>query len=143
MQTVDRSKLFTASCLALLVTSLSFGIRAGLLVRWGEEFQLSTQEIANIAATAFWSFPLAIIIGGMLVDSLGMKKLLVIAFSVTFFNRIPIHWLVNNSVIAVPNMQISIKINRGFSRDLYISEVETPEDTLSVSGNLSLAKRYP
>src|SRR5690606_17412942 len=80
MQTIDRSKLFTASCLALLVTSLSFGIRAGLLVRWGEEFQLSTQQVANIAATAFWSFPLAIIIGGMLVDSLCMKKLLVIAF---------------------------------------------------------------
>ncbi len=29
--TIDRGKLFVASCLALLVTSLSFGIRAGIL----------------------------------------------------------------------------------------------------------------
>ncbi len=80
MQTIARSKLFVASCMALLVTSLSFGIRAGLLDRWGLEFQLSAQEIGTIAATAFWSFPLAIIIGGMLVDSIGMKRLLVSAF---------------------------------------------------------------
>ncbi|HMH33444.1 MAG TPA: MFS transporter, partial [Puia sp.] len=31
-------------------------------------------------ATAFWGFPLAIIIGGMIVDIIGMKKLLVLAF---------------------------------------------------------------
>lgn len=80
MQTIARSKLFAASCMALLVTSLSFGIRAGLLDRWGLEFQLSAQEIGTIAATAFWSFPLAIIIGGMLVDSIGMKRLLISAF---------------------------------------------------------------
>ena len=28
---IPRKQLFTASCLALLVTSLSFGIRAGIL----------------------------------------------------------------------------------------------------------------
>lgn len=81
MQTISRGKLFTASCMALLVTSLSFGIRAGLLNRWQMDFQLSAQEIGTIAATAFWSFPLAIIIGGMLVDSIGMKRLLVSAFA--------------------------------------------------------------
>ncbi len=80
MQSIDRSKLFVASCLALLVTSLSFGIRAGLLNRWGAEFQLTGVEIGSIAASAFWSFPIAIIIGGMLVDAFGMKRILVLAF---------------------------------------------------------------
>jgi hypothetical protein len=31
MNSINRQQLFVASCLALLVTSLSFGIRAGIL----------------------------------------------------------------------------------------------------------------
>jgi len=80
MQSIDRNKLFVASCLALLVTSLSFGIRAGLLGTWGTQFNLDKAEISTITATAFWGFPLAVIIGGMVVDIIGMKKLLVMAF---------------------------------------------------------------
>src|SRR4051812_24293691 len=80
MKHVQRNQLFTASCLSLLVTSLSFGIRAGILNRLGVEFNLDASQLGTIAATAFWGFPLAIIIGGMLVDSIGMKRLLVMAF---------------------------------------------------------------
>ncbi|HLF46233.1 MAG TPA: MFS transporter [Chitinophagaceae bacterium] len=80
MQTINRNKLFVASCLALLVTSLSFGIRAGILGRLGVEFGLDKAELGTIAATAFWGFPLAVIIGGMIVDVIGMKKLLIMAF---------------------------------------------------------------
>src|SRR6202012_3034167 len=36
--------------------------------------------LASITATAFWGFPLAVIIGGIVVDIIGMKKLLVLAF---------------------------------------------------------------
>lgn len=77
---INRNKLFVASCLSLLVTSLSFGIRAGILGTLGTQFNLSASELASIAATAFWGFPLAVVIGGMVVDAIGMKKLLVIAF---------------------------------------------------------------
>jgi MFS family permease len=80
MQAINRNQLFTASCLALLVTSLSFGIRAGLLGTWGSQFNLDKSEIGTIAATAFWGFPLAVIIGGVVVDIIGMKKLLIMAF---------------------------------------------------------------
>jgi len=80
MPTINRSQLFVASCLALLVTSLSFGIRAGLLNTWSHEFGLTQEEIGIITSTAFWGFPLAIVIGGMVVDVIGMKKLLVAAF---------------------------------------------------------------
>lgn len=78
--TLHRSQLFTASCLALLVTSLSFGIRAGVLNDQAIKFQLNASELGTITATAFWGFPLAIIIGGFIVDIIGMKKLLVLAF---------------------------------------------------------------
>jgi len=80
MQAVNRNQLFVGSCLALLVTSLSFGIRAGILNRLGVEFKLDKEELGTIAATAFWGFPLAVIIGGMIVDIIGMKRLLLVAF---------------------------------------------------------------
>jgi MFS family permease len=77
---IPRKQLFTASCLALLVTSLSFGIRAGILGKLGSEFNLNGSELGTIAATAFWGFPLAVIAGGFIVDIIGMKRLLVMAF---------------------------------------------------------------
>ncbi|MFS2185485.1 MULTISPECIES: MFS transporter [Mucilaginibacter] len=80
MQTINRTQLFRASCLSLLVTSLSFGIRAGILNDQGVRFHLNASQLGTIAATAFWGFPLAIIVGGFIVDIIGMKKLLVSAF---------------------------------------------------------------
>ena len=80
MQSFEKNKLFWASCLALLVTSLSFGIRAGILGKLGTDFQLTASELGTITATAFWGFPLAVVIGGFIVDAVGMKKLLVMAF---------------------------------------------------------------
>ena len=79
-QQVNTSKLFLASCMALIVTSLSFGIRAGILNKLGTEFNLSTAELGTIASTAFWGFPLSVIIGGIIVDKIGMKQLLTVGF---------------------------------------------------------------
>ncbi|MFI5161341.1 MAG: MFS transporter [Sphingobacteriales bacterium] len=78
--TINRSQLFRASCLSLLVTSLSFGIRAGILNQLGTDFHLDTAQLSLITSTAFWGFPIAVVIGGMIVDVIGMKRLLVIAF---------------------------------------------------------------
>lgn len=80
MKNIQTSKLFVASCLSLLVTSLSFGIRAGIMGQLGVQFQLDASELGTITATAFWGFPLAVIIGGFIVDIIGMKRLLVLAF---------------------------------------------------------------
>lgn len=77
---INRKQLFVASCLSLLVTSLSFGIRAGILNKLGTDFQLDPSQLATIAATAFWGFPLAVIVGGLVVDVIGMKRLLELAF---------------------------------------------------------------
>ena len=79
-KTIRPNKLFVASCLALLVTSLSFGIRAGTMNNLMVQFHLDAKQMGLIAGTAFWGFPLAIIIGGMIVDIVGMKRLLLLAF---------------------------------------------------------------
>jgi len=80
MHNIQTNKLFWASCLALLVTSLSFGIRAGMMGQLGIDFHLNATQLGTITATAFWGFPLAVVIGGFIVDIIGMKRLLVIAF---------------------------------------------------------------
>ena len=77
---IQTNRLFVASCLALLVTSLSFGIRAGVLSQQGIDFHLTNAQLGTIAATAFWGFPLAMLVGGTIVDIIGMKRLLVLAF---------------------------------------------------------------
>ncbi|HEU5052428.1 MAG TPA: MFS transporter [Hanamia sp.] len=79
-KTIKPNNLFVASCLALLVTSLSFGIRAGTMNTLMVQFHLDAKQMGLIAGTAFWGFPLAIIIGGMIVDIVGMKRLLLLAF---------------------------------------------------------------
>lgn len=81
---IKTNKLFTTSCIALLVTALSFGIRAGIMNDLMLEFSLSNKEMALIAGTAFWGFPVATILGGVLVDIVGMKRLFLAAFMLHF-----------------------------------------------------------
>lgn len=80
MENINRTQLFRAACLSLLVTSLSFGIRAGILNKLGTDFHLDKTQLGSITATAFWGFPLAVVFGGIVVDLIGMKRLLVLAF---------------------------------------------------------------
>ena len=78
---IDRKKLFVASCIALIATAMTFAIRADLLGNtFGSLFKLSNSELGWCIGTAFWGFTLAMIVGGLLVDVIGMKTLLVFAF---------------------------------------------------------------
>jgi MFS family permease len=74
------SRIFIICCLALLVTSMTFAIRAGILSQLGQEFALSDGQLGWVNAMAFLGFPVAMMIGGVLYNSLGAKKLLLIAF---------------------------------------------------------------
>ncbi|TDL99433.1 MAG: MFS transporter [Flavobacteriaceae bacterium] len=82
-------RLFLASCLALITTSMTFAIRAHLENVFGPEgFGLTLTQIGNAFAPAFFGFTIAMIIGGQLVDSLGIKKIVVLAFVMHFFGII-------------------------------------------------------
>jgi MFS family permease len=80
MERINKSGLFWASCIALIVTAMTFGIRAGILGILGQQFGLSATELGIVTGTAFWGFTLAMIFGGPLCDVIGMKKLLIVAF---------------------------------------------------------------
>lgn len=77
-----RNKIFIASVMALIATAMTFAIRADLLGNtFGSVFKLSNSDIGWCIGTAFWGFTLAMIIGGLLVDIIGMKTILVFAFT--------------------------------------------------------------
>src|SRR5690554_1896992 len=80
MEGIKNKLLFTASCLALVVTALTFGTRGGFITPWMEEFNLTGTQVGWIVGTAFWGFTIAMVIFGPLVDVIGMKKVLTVAF---------------------------------------------------------------
>jgi len=80
MENIKKSHLFNASCIALIVTAMTFATRAGMIEPWREEFNLTAAHVGWIVGTAFWGFTLAMVLVGPLVDILGMKRIIYIAF---------------------------------------------------------------
>ena len=77
---MNRSRLFQASCVALIVTAMSFALRGNAGAAWAHDFTLSNEDVGWINSTAFWGFTLAMVFGGPLVDALGLGRTTVIAF---------------------------------------------------------------
>jgi len=78
---MNRKRLFTASCIALIVTSMTFAIRAGILGQLGTGFGLTNTQLGYINSMAFWGFPAATVIGGLLYNSVGPKRIMMAAFA--------------------------------------------------------------
>jgi MFS family permease len=77
---MNPSRLFAASCVALVVTAMSFALRSEAAGAWAAEFALSKEQIGWINGTAFWGFTLAMVFGGPLCDALGLGRIMAIAF---------------------------------------------------------------
>ena len=78
---MNQIRLFRASCVALIVTAMSFALRGGAAGDWASQFHLSNEQIGWINGTAFWGFTLAMLIGGPLCDVLGLGAIMRIAFA--------------------------------------------------------------
>jgi MFS family permease len=77
---MNPSRLFQASCVALIVTAMSFALRGAAAAAWATDFNLTNEQVGWINSTAFWGFTLAMVFGGPLVDGLGLGRTTVIAF---------------------------------------------------------------
>ncbi|MBI2513237.1 MAG: MFS transporter [Opitutae bacterium] len=75
------ARLFRASCVALIVTAMSFALRGAAAGAWADEFHLTHEQVGWINSTAFWGFTLAMVFGGPLCDSLGLGRILGLAFA--------------------------------------------------------------
>ncbi|MBH45715.1 MAG: MFS transporter [Flavobacteriaceae bacterium] len=75
-----KSKLFNASCFALITTAMTFAVRAKIELVFNNDYELTLEQIGIAFGPAFYGFTLAMIIGGFLVDLFGMKKIMNMAF---------------------------------------------------------------
>lgn len=80
MPTIKRNQLFIAARIALIFTSMTFAFRASLEGVWSHDFSLNKEQLGWIFSPAFWGFTLAMVFGGPLVDIIGMKKIMGLAF---------------------------------------------------------------
>jgi MFS transporter, putative metabolite:H+ symporter len=77
---INKSRLFYASCLALITTAFSFSIRAGILDQLGREYGFSAEQLGTINSMWFLGFPISMIVGGLIYHSVGGKKIMQFAF---------------------------------------------------------------
>lgn len=81
MSNFNASRLFNASCFALITTAFAFAIRAGTLTKFiGPQFGLTGEQMGYINLLVLGiGFPIATIAGGLLYNNLGPKKMMGIA----------------------------------------------------------------
>lgn len=80
LPSMNPRRLFLASCLALIVTAMTFAIRAGVLTELSKTFALSDTQLGWVNSMAFLGFPVAMMVGGLLYNFIGARALLTIAF---------------------------------------------------------------
>ncbi len=84
MTETRRRRLFVANCMALIATAVTFAIRGDVLGDLRAAFQLSNEDLGKAAGAWAYGFTLSIFIGGQLVDLLGMKRIVAVAFLMHF-----------------------------------------------------------
>ncbi len=77
--TVNPSRLFLASCLAIITTAFSFSIRAGILPQLAKDFGLTGEQLGFINSMFFFGFPISMVIGGLVYHSVGPKIIMQVA----------------------------------------------------------------
>ncbi len=77
----NRNRLFIASCLALVVTSLTFALRAKIEFVFGADYGLTKEEIGRAFGPAFWGFTLAMFAGGLIIDLVKTRTVIWFAFA--------------------------------------------------------------
>jgi MFS family permease len=77
---LNPGRLFVASCISLVASAFSFVIRQDVLPAWGKTFDLNATQLGFILGLAFWGMAVSMAIGSFVVDALGMKKMLGLAW---------------------------------------------------------------
>jgi len=72
---MNKQRLFVASAISLLTTSMVFAIRGDIEGSLSAAFHLSKEQVGFIWGPAFWGFTIAIFVAGAIVDFVGMKAL--------------------------------------------------------------------
>lgn len=92
MTPIRPARLFLAAVLALVTTGVAFSIRGDILDVLTEGLHITRRQAGVLLGPAFWGNTLAVILGGALVDFLGMRRLLLVAFGGYVFAVSAIVW---------------------------------------------------
>ncbi|QIA08891.1 MFS transporter [Draconibacterium halophilum] len=80
MKDVNQKRLFVAACLALLVTAITFAIRAKIEGVFTDDYGLSKEDVGRAFGPAFWGFAVAMFAGGYFIDLVKTKTIIWLAF---------------------------------------------------------------
>ena len=84
MNNVHQKRLFVAACLALLVTAITFAIRAKIEGVFTDDYGLSKEDVGRAFGPAFWGFAVAMFAGGYFIDLVKSKTIVWLAFGLHF-----------------------------------------------------------
>ena len=77
----EKSKLFWASFVALAAAAIGFGLRVMIVRGWSKEFSITAAEAGAIAGAALWPIAISMIVFSLIVDKIGYKISMIIAFA--------------------------------------------------------------
>ncbi len=77
---INPRRLLIAGFLALVAAGIGFAVRGGLLGTWSAKYGFTFTELGQITGGGLLGFGLVILITGLVIDKVGYKKLLLIAF---------------------------------------------------------------
>lgn len=78
---MNKQRLFIASCLSLVVTAMIFVVRGDIAPQVEQAFGLSHEQYAFVSTMAFFGFAASIFLASPMLDALGMRNLLYLAFT--------------------------------------------------------------
>jgi MFS family permease len=73
-------RLLWAGFFAILAAGIGFAIRGGILKQWETDFGFSAGQLGQITGAGLTGFCFGIFIGGLVVDRIGYRTLVVVAF---------------------------------------------------------------
>ena len=103
---INSKRLFLASCLALLVTAITFAIRAKIEGVFTDDFGLSKEQIGRAFGPAFWGFAIAMFAGGFVIDIVKTKTIVWLAFGMQLIGIVLLLFANNMTSLFIANVFI-------------------------------------
>lgn len=77
---VDRKRLFTGICLALIPTGMSFSLVSNVMAQLKQEFILTNYQVGLIGGAALWGMAISLLVLGPMLEAYGLRNAARLAF---------------------------------------------------------------
>lgn len=108
MENANTKRLFIASSLALLVTAITFAIRARIEGVFTDDYGLSSEQVGRAFGPAFWGFAVAMFVGGYFIDIIKTKTIVWMAFGMHFIGIVLLLFAKDMTSLFIANVFIGL-----------------------------------